>query len=103
MSTTNHGGQVKPYRAGIPSAYTHNAGTKGELRAGNEISREEVGALLAEIIDRDYESLRACARKWKVSAAYLADVNSFRRDPGPAILNKLGLTKVVTVSYRAAR
>lgn len=37
-------------------------------------------------------SLRALARQWKVSAAYLSDVKNRRRAPGPSILKHLGYT-----------
>lgn len=87
----------------FPGEQVSNRETKTALRNGWTITRPEVGALLTEIIERDYAGLRACARAWKISAAYISDVNNGRRDPGPAILGKLGLTKVVAVSYRAAR
>ncbi len=46
-------------------------------------------------------SLRAYARDLNVSAAYLSDVYRGRRDPGPALLEKLGLERkvVTTVTY----
>lgn len=37
-------------------------------------------------------SLRALARRWKLSAAYLSDVKNGRRAPGPSILKHLGYT-----------
>ena len=49
-------------------------------------------------------SLRKQALRWKISAPYLSDVMLGRRQPGPAILRRLGLTvrKVVTRTYDRA-
>lgn len=51
----------------------------------------DVLAALQRHIDKA-GSLRALARKWKVSAAYLSDVRAKRRAPGPSILPHLGFT-----------
>lgn len=58
--------------------------------------REVVGRLA-----RQAGSLRALARSWGVSAAYLSDVLAGNRTPGPSILKRLGLSRVVRVEYRA--
>lgn len=44
-------------------------------------------------------SMRDAARAWKVSAAYLCDVLNGKREPGPKILKRLGMVKVVAVRY----
>jgi transcriptional regulator with XRE-family HTH domain len=46
-------------------------------------------------------SLRQYARTLNISAAYLSDVYRGRRDPGPALLEHLGLERkvVTTVTY----
>jgi transcriptional regulator with XRE-family HTH domain len=46
-------------------------------------------------------SLRQYARTLNVSAAYLSDVYRGRRDPGPTLLEHLGLERkvVTTVTY----
>jgi hypothetical protein len=45
----------------------------------------------------EFPSLRAAARRWRVSAAYLSDLRHGRREPGPKILKALRLTKKVRV------
>ncbi len=55
------------------------------------------------LIEQEIEkagSLRALARKWKLSAPYISDVLKFRRHPGPAILERFGLVALRTVSVR---
>jgi transcriptional regulator with XRE-family HTH domain len=46
-------------------------------------------------------SLRQYAKTLNISAAYLSDVYRGRRDPGPALLEHLGLERkvVTTVTY----
>lgn len=55
------------------------------------IIRDEVNAV---------DSLRAAAKRWKISPAYLSDVLNGRRNPGPAILKPLGYVRVVEVKYQ---
>ncbi len=50
------------------------------------------GLLEAEIGKR--ASLRALAREWKISHAYISDVRRGEQMPGPAILKRLGLRAV---------
>ena len=45
-------------------------------------------------------SMRALAREWGMSPAYLGDFLNGRRGPGPQILKPLGLVQVVTIEYR---
>jgi len=40
------------------------------------------------------QSLRSLARKMRISAAYLSDVLTGKMEPGPKILNYLGLERV---------
>lgn len=40
-------------------------------------------------------TMRALARAWKVSPAYLSDVINGKREPGPAILKALGLRRLM--------
>ncbi|BAQ45897.1 MULTISPECIES: hypothetical protein [Methylobacterium] len=42
----------------------------------------------------------AFAREHRVSTVYVHDALAGRRDPGPAILRALGLTKHTSVEYR---
>jgi DNA-binding transcriptional regulator YdaS (Cro superfamily) len=44
-------------------------------------------------------SASAWARKLGVTRAYMSDILSRRRDPGPKVLDALGLEKVTRVSY----
>ena len=44
-------------------------------------------------------SMRALAKEWNMSPAYLGDFLNSRRGPGPQILVPLGLVQVVTVRY----
>ena len=44
-------------------------------------------------------SMRALAKEWNMSPAYLGDFLNGRRGPGPQILAPLGLVQVVTVRY----
>jgi hypothetical protein len=37
-------------------------------------------------------SVRALARRWKVSAAYLSDIRHGRRAPGVKVLRRIGIT-----------
>lgn len=45
----------------------------------------------------------AMAKQWKVSPQYLHDVRHGRREPGPAILDALGLRKFVMYESPARR
>jgi transcriptional regulator with XRE-family HTH domain len=45
-------------------------------------------------------SQSAFARQCNVTRSYIHDLIQGRRDPGPKILDILGIEKVVTVSYR---
>ena len=60
--------------------------------------RTEIERLIAEA-----GSLRALARRWKITPSYLSDLRTGRRAPGPQVLGPLGLTRVVTVRYESAR
>ena len=46
---------------------------------------------------------RAWARRHKLSAAYVSDVLSERRDIGPAICEALGLEKVIKYTVKFTR
>ena len=48
-------------------------------------------------------SLRALAREWGVSPAYLSDLTNGRRGPGPKILGPLGLVREKIVRYVPAK
>ena len=60
--------------------------------------RTEIERLITEA-----GSLRALARRWKITPSYLSDLRTGRRAPGPQVLRPLGLTRVVTVRYEPAR
>jgi DNA-binding transcriptional regulator YdaS (Cro superfamily) len=47
-------------------------------------------------------SLRALAKEWGISPAYLSDAVNGSRGLGPAILNCLNLRRVVHVDYQPA-
>lgn len=55
-------------------------------------------SLLREQVQRR-SSLRALAREWKCSAPYVSDVLLGKRPPGPKILKRLGLKRVVRYEY----
>lgn len=40
--------------------------------------------------------VRRLAKQWGISAAYVSDLRNGRREPGPAILKRVGARKVVT-------
>jgi len=63
--------------------------------------KEDVVKKLQADQDAQKLSLRQYARTLNVSAAYLSDVYRGRRDPGPTLLEHLGLEKkvVTTVTY----
>jgi hypothetical protein len=44
-------------------------------------------------------SMRALAREWGISPAYVSDLLQGRRAPGPKILGPLGLRAVRTLAY----
>lgn len=60
-----------------------------------QFSRNEVIEMLRGQIDLA-GSMREYARSVGISAAYVSDVMRGNRDPGPAILHDLGLSKHVT-------
>ena len=45
--------------------------------------------------------VRALARDWGVSAAWISQVSRGQRRPGPAILDRLGIAKVVGYRLKA--
>jgi transcriptional regulator with XRE-family HTH domain len=45
---------------------------------------------------------KALAEELGISAVYLSDIFNGKRDPGPAVLEKLGLEREVLVVYRKA-
>jgi DNA-binding transcriptional regulator YdaS (Cro superfamily) len=47
-------------------------------------------------------SQRALTREWGISPAHMSDVLSGRRGPGPKILDRLNLRRVVRVDYQPA-
>ncbi len=63
------------------------------------LTREQVNHLIRKEIGEN--SLRSLAKKWNVSAPYISDVLLGRREAGPKILSRLGLsrTRSVTVVY----
>lgn len=68
-------------------------------RNGRAISESEVGELLRDIATHEYPSLRAMARAWKVSPAYLSNAIRGKTPPGPALLAHLGLERA-PATYR---
>lgn len=46
-------------------------------------------------------SIRALAREWNVTSAYLSFILSGRRSPGPKVLHMLGLKRVESITYTA--
>lgn len=64
------------------------------------MTADEVRAVVSRMAMRA-GSLRALARSWGVSAAYLSDILAGNRTPGPSVLRHLGLTRTVRVEYRA--
>lgn len=62
------------------------------------MTEEQVRAKVEAIVVKA-GSMRAVAREWKVSPAYLSDFLNGRRGPGPQILAPVGLVPVVTVRY----
>lgn len=56
--------------------------------------REQVEALVVKA-----GSMRALAREWEMSPAYLGDFLNGRRAPGPQILKPLGLVQETTIRY----
>ena len=46
-------------------------------------------------------SLRALSREWGVSPSYLCQVLDGRQSPGPKIIGKLGLERIVVYRDRA--
>jgi hypothetical protein len=66
--------------------------------------RREQTMTKAQVLDRieaaikSAGSAQALADDWKVSASYLSDVRAGKRQPGPSILSKMGLTATPTYS-----
>ena len=61
--------------------------------------REQVMARMRKLQGK--QSLRQFAKSIGVSVAYLSDIYRNRRDPGPAILDILKISKRTTVEYEA--
>ncbi len=63
--------------------------------------KEDVVKQLQSEQEKQKLSLRQYAKQLNVSAAYLSDVYRGRRDPGPTLLDYLGLERkiVTTVTY----
>ncbi len=63
--------------------------------------KEDVVKQLQSEQEKQKLSLRQYAKQLNVSAAYLSDVYRGRRDPGPTLLEYLGLERkvVTTVTY----
>jgi hypothetical protein len=49
----------------------------------------QMRAVIRDLV-KEVGSLRAAAKKWKCSAAYLSDVLNGRRAPGPRVLEPIG-------------
>lgn len=62
------------------------------------MTEDQVRALIERLI-LEAGSLRALARRWKITPAYLSDLRRGRRAPGPHVLRPLGLKRVVTITY----
>ena len=62
------------------------------------MTRDEVNELLYRMVKRAC-SRSALAKEIGVSPAYIGDVLLGKRDPGPAILNVLGLRRQVQITY----
>ena len=62
------------------------------------MTRDEVINLLHRMMERA-GSRAALAKEFGVSPAYIGDVLLGKRDPGPAILNVLGLRRQVQITY----
>jgi DNA-binding transcriptional regulator YdaS (Cro superfamily) len=62
------------------------------------MTRDEVNELLYRMVKRA-GSRSALAKEIGVSPAYIGDVLLGKRDPGPAILNVLGLRRQVQITY----
>ncbi len=45
-------------------------------------------------------TIKSLAEKWHVTSAYVNHVLHYRCQPGPKILDRLGLEKVITIDYR---
>lgn len=71
--------------------------------AERRMTEDQMRADVRLWVDRDYGgSLRAAARQWKVSAAYLCDYLGGRRMLGPALQRIAGVRREVRVVYRPA-
>jgi hypothetical protein len=68
------------------------------------LSRRDVGAIIEGVI-ATAGGVRALARKWGLSAAYISDIRLAKRDPGPVVLRFLGLKKQEQriVTYHSTR
>ena len=62
------------------------------------MTRDDVIKLLDRMVDRA-GSRAALAKEIDVSPAYIGDVLLGKRDPGPAILNVLGLRRHIQITY----
>jgi hypothetical protein len=63
------------------------------------MTQKEVLRMIEHLIGP--ETNAAVAKQWKVSPQYLHDVRKGRREPGPAILDALGLRKFILYESRA--
>jgi hypothetical protein len=59
--------------------------SKGTITKADVLARIEDAILRAGTAQR-------LAEEWEVSAAYISDVRAGKREPGPKILERLGLT-----------
>ena len=62
------------------------------------MTEDQVVATLSVFV-REAGSLRSLAKTWGVSPAYLSDIMNHRRAPGDAVLDRLGLSRRVIVTY----
>lgn len=78
------------YVSGIETFYCAEGCTPGTDLNGQKMTLDDVLRRLRESCER-IGSQKAWAAKAGVSEAYLSDVLSKRRDPGPSILEPLGI------------
>lgn len=58
------------------------------------MTRDELTTLIRAAV-KDAGSQRALARKWDVSPSYVTDLLRGLRDPGPTILDAMGLERII--------
>lgn len=69
-----------------------------EVTKGNMMTESDV----AQIVEREIEragGVRALSREWGVSPCMISDLRNGRRGPGPKVLKKLGMKKVLRVEF----